>query len=76
MIMEKRCSYCHGQGTVHDPGGVLSDKVSCPVCSGRGFNLVPRDANHCGYCRGTGRITRDAEQSDLCPDCGGIGYTW
>jgi DnaJ-class molecular chaperone len=76
MIMDKRCAYCHGQGSVPDPHGVLSPKMACPVCGGRGFNLVPRDANHCGFCRGNGRIVRDMEESDICPDCGGIGYKW
>lgn len=76
MIMGKRCPYCHGQGTVPDPQGVLSPKTSCPVCGGRGFNLVPRDADRCGFCQGSGHVQRDDANADLCPDCRGLGYKW
>ncbi len=76
MIMEKRCPYCKGQGTVPDPNGVLSPRMPCPVCGGRGHNLVPRDAGHCGFCHANGKIETYDGQSKICPDCGGIGYRW
>ncbi len=76
MIMEKRCPYCKGQGTVPDPNGVLSPRAACPVCQGRGHNLVPRDAEHCGFCHANGKIETYDGIIQVCPDCGGIGYRW
>jgi len=76
MIMEKRCPYCHGQGTIPDPNPILSPRAACPVCQGRGYNLVPRDANSCGFCRATGKIEGGEAVTRICPDCNGIGYRW
>jgi len=74
MMLEKRCPYCHGQGSVQDSLGVAPRKA-CPVCMGRGHNLVPRDAHLCAYCRGSGHAPRRVEETP-CPDCGGIGSVW
>jgi DnaJ-class molecular chaperone len=76
MIMEKRCSFCHGQGTVPDPQGVLSSRAACPICAGRKFNLVPRDANPCGFCKSLGKIEGEGGEAKICPDCHGIGFIW
>lgn len=76
MIMEKRCPYCHGQGTVPDPLGVLSPRAPCPICSGRKFNLVPRDANPCSFCKSLGKIEVEGGGTTICPDCHGIGSIW
>jgi DnaJ-class molecular chaperone len=74
MMMDKRCPYCKGQGTVPDPHGVLSNRKACPICLGKGFNLVPRDANQCSFCQGTGQVS--AGEMKTCPDCKGIGSIW
>jgi DnaJ-class molecular chaperone len=76
MILEKRCPFCKGQGTLQDPTGVLSKLKPCPVCLGRGFNLVPRDANSCSFCKGTGRVQSEGSGTKQCPDCGGMGSVW
>jgi DnaJ-class molecular chaperone len=76
MILEKRCPYCHGQGTVPDPVGVIASRKACPVCTGRGHNLVPRDAQLCSYCRGGGHAPLGGKEDKPCPDCGGIGSVW
>jgi DnaJ-class molecular chaperone len=76
MIMDKRCPYCHGQGTIPDAKGVTSPRAACLVCLGRGFNLVPKDANRCGFCRGSGKVDTYDGGAKLCPDCKGIGYKW
>jgi DnaJ-class molecular chaperone len=75
MIMDKRCPYCKGQGTVPDPTG-SAPRRPCPVCNRKGFNLVPRDANHCAYCHGNGTIPQEGGGMQMCPDCKGIGFTW
>jgi DnaJ-class molecular chaperone len=76
MMMDKRCPFCHGQGTIPDQNGVMSPRASCPICQGRGFNLVPRDADRCAFCRGTGKVESESGGEKICPDCGGIGYKW
>jgi DnaJ-class molecular chaperone len=76
MILEKRCPFCKGQGTLPDPGGILTKLKPCPVCVGRGFNLVPRDANNCSFCKGIGRVQSEGSGTKQCPDCGGIGSVW
>jgi DnaJ-class molecular chaperone len=76
MIMEKRCPYCKGHGMLPDPGEVISKRKACPVCMGRGFNLVPKDANRCSFCQGTGQVATEHGNSKLCPDCRGIGSIW
>jgi DnaJ-class molecular chaperone len=76
MILEKRCPFCKGQGTLPDPAGVLSKLKHCPVCMGRGFNLVPKDAKDCGFCRGKGRVLTEGGGNKQCPDCGGMGSVW
>lgn len=76
MMMEKRCPYCKGQGTLPDPLGILSKRKPCPVCIGKGFNLVPRDAKNCTFCQGTGQVQAEGSATKLCPDCGGIGSRW
>ncbi len=76
MMIEKRCAYCHGQGTIHDPQGILSPRAACPVCLGKGFNLVPRDASICSFCHATGKVDTYDGSSKICPDCHGIGFIW
>ncbi len=76
MIMEKRCPFCKGQGTLPDPAGILSKVKHCPVCMGRGFNLVPQDAKSCGFCKGTGRMSSEGGGTKQCQDCGGMGSVW
>jgi DnaJ-class molecular chaperone len=76
MIIEKRCPFCKGQGTVPDPYGVLSNRKACPVCLGKGHNLVPRDANICSFCQGNGYVPAEAGGTQLCPDCKGLGSLW
>lgn len=76
MMMDKRCPYCKGQGTLPDPHGILSKRKPCPVCIGKGFNLVPRDAKHCSFCQGAGQVPAEGGATKLCPDCKGIGFAW
>lgn len=50
---------------------------SCPVCSQRGYNLVPGSAQACALCQGTGRLASGGKGvSAVCPDCRGIGFRW
>jgi DnaJ-class molecular chaperone len=76
MMMEKRCPYCHGQGTVPDPKGILSTRAACPICQGRGFNLIPKSAELCGFCRSNGKVDAEDGGTKICPDCKGLGFTW
>lgn len=76
MITEKRCPFCKGHGTLPDPAGILSKIKHCPVCMGKGFNLVPKDAPNCGFCRGTGQVSSEYGGNKQCPDCNGLGYKW
>ncbi|HJX03350.1 MAG TPA: hypothetical protein VJ488_02195 [Dehalococcoidia bacterium] len=76
MFMEKRCPFCHGQGTIPDPSGILSSRAACPICIGRGHNLVPRDAQVCSFCHAGGKVDSYEGGSNICPDCQGIGFIW
>lgn len=76
MLIEKRCPFCHGQGTVPDPNGILSPRAACPICLGRGHNLVPKTANICAFCHASGKIENYDGTIKICPDCHGIGFRW
>ncbi len=76
MMLERRCPYCKAQGTVPDPHGVLSKRKPCPICLGRGFNLVPKDANLCSFCQGSGQVRAEGASTKICPDCKGLGSVW
>lgn len=75
MILERKCPYCRAQGTLPDPGNPISPRKACPICNGRGYNLVPRDANLCPLCQGNGRALGPKEETP-CLECHGIGSVW
>ena len=76
MMLRKRCPYCRGQGAVPDSRGISATAEPCPVCSQRGYNLVPGDANLCGCCQGSGYVPAGDRGREPCPECGGIGFMW
>ena len=48
------CIHCSGMGA-----------VQCPMCGGRGHNMLNGHINHCSKCGGSGRVS--------CGHCGGTG---
>jgi DnaJ-class molecular chaperone len=74
---DKPCPYCHGTGKVDGPiGGEIM--VTCPVCKGRRYNLIPEDWLKCSECGATGEFTYGAGMAYTrkpCHECKGTGWT-
>jgi len=81
-----RCAFCKGSGI--DTFGLLSAESMCPVCGGRGKNVVREPRVPCAFCRHTGvqatsRMTCTgccgkgahtvAKPQVKCPVCAGVG---
>jgi DNA-directed RNA polymerase subunit RPC12/RpoP len=73
---DKRCPYCNSTGKVDGPiGGDLT--VTCPVCKGRRYNLIPEDWLKCSKCGSAGGFAYGAGSAyvrKLCPECKGAGW--
>ena len=48
------CGFCKATGKIESDFG-LSSRTMCPVCAGRKMISVPRNAEKCRDCNGTGR---------------------
>jgi hypothetical protein len=73
---DKRCPYCNSTGKVDGPiGGDII--VTCPVCRGKRYNLIPEDWIWCKECNGTGEFTFGSGTAAVrkpCPECKGTGW--
>lgn len=73
---DKRCPYCNSTGKIDGPiGGEIT--VTCPVCRGRRYNLIPEDWLWCRECLGTGEFTYGNSKATFrkpCPECNGTGW--
>jgi hypothetical protein len=69
---DKRCPYCNCSGNVDGPIG-RDVTVTCPVCKGRRYNLIPEDWLLCRTCKGTGEYTYSTERKP-CLNCKGTGW--
>ena len=74
---DKRCPFCNSTGKVDGPiGGDIT--VTCPVCRGRRYNLIPEDWLKCSDCGATGEFTYGsgiAYTRKPCPECKGTGWS-
>ena len=73
---DKRCPYCNSTGKVDGPaGGEIT--VTCPVCRGKRYNLIPENWLWCKECDGTGEYIYGngvAKFRKPCLDCKGTGW--
>lgn len=73
---DKLCPYCNGKGNVDGPiDGSLT--VTCSVCKGRRYNLIPEDWGKCTECNGIGEFTYGVGIGKVrkpCPNCQGTGW--
>jgi DnaJ-class molecular chaperone len=74
---EKRCPFCQNTGRLDMPmRGEIT--VTCPVCRGRRYNLIPEDWLGCKECGGTGEFSFGfglAYTRKPCPECKGTAWT-
>ncbi len=73
---DRRCPYCQGTGKVEGPieGELI---VTCPVCRGRRYNLIPQYWLWCKECDGKGEYifgNNAARFRNPCPECKGTGW--
>jgi DnaJ-class molecular chaperone len=73
----RECPYCNSTGKVE---GAISGPatVTCPVCNGRRYNMIPGDWLKCEECGGTGEFSFGSEEATFrkpCPECKGKGWT-
>jgi DnaJ-class molecular chaperone len=73
---DKICPYCNGKGNVVGPfGGEIT--ITCPVCRGRRYNLIPEDWLKCNECQASGEFTYGSGIASVrkpCPECKGTGW--
>jgi hypothetical protein len=73
---DRRCPYCNARGSLEGPiNGPPT--VTCPVCKGRRYNLIPEDWLKCSKCGSTGGFAYGAGIAyvrKLCPECKGAGW--
>jgi len=73
---DKRCPYCKATGKVEGPiGGEIT--ITCPVCRGRRYNLIPEDWLWCRECLGAGEFIYGSQGATFrkpCPECNGTGW--
>lgn len=65
------CAYCEGAGK--DPFGVPSKLSACAVCLGRGKVRVPRAAEACPSCEGSGQFAAHRLPCSVCKGKGAVG---
>ena len=74
--IDKRCPYCNSTGKVDGP--INGEKfLTCPVCKGRRYNLIPEDWVWCRRCLGKGELKYGnitASFRKPCPSCNGTGW--
>ena len=74
--LEKPCRFCHTIGKIEEPiDGKFS--ITCPVCGGRRYNLIPEDWVPCGECLGSGEFAHGSGAAIVrkpCLECKGIGW--
>jgi DnaJ-class molecular chaperone len=73
---DKLCPYCNGKGNIDGPvnGSVT---VTCSVCKGRRYNLIPEDWQKCNECNGVGEFIYGMGIGKVrkpCPNCQGTGW--
>jgi uncharacterized protein (TIGR02391 family) len=75
------CEFCEGKGVFPETASSGDDinTERCPVCDGRGVNIISKDAEltyRCRYCDGSGRAwSQDGHfVGNACSVCGGVGY--
>jgi DnaJ-class molecular chaperone len=69
---ERQCPYCRSSGKVKAPVG-RDSTVTCPVCNGRRYNLIPEDWLRCKRCEGTGEYNYSTVRKP-CLVCKGTGW--
>lgn len=73
------CAFCEGHGLFPElPIGDDLDSKPCPVCQGKGINVIKADLDllvRCRYCGGNGQDTsrEGLFVGDTCPVCEGTG---
>ena len=75
-LVRRDCAYCDGTGQRPGPLGMASP-VTCNVCRGRAYNLVPDHWVECGNCGGTGKVIHTVGIASIpkkCTQCLGKGW--
>jgi DnaJ-class molecular chaperone len=70
------CPFCSSTGRLDMPMRG-ENTLTCPVCKGRRYNLIPKDWLSCKECGGSGEFTYGFGFSYTrkpCPECKGTGW--